>query len=400
MSAQPTPRTTPHATLPETGILVIGGGVVGMATAGFLAQDGAEVALIDAGYVGGTTANAGSLHVQMQTVFLQRFPHLVPALESSLHLYKNGAAYWKVFQEELGVDCEVKIGGGLMVAEDQRQLDFLIGKAKREKERGLDVTILDRGELERIAPYLGPAVIGAELCAHEGKVNPLLANAAMRRWAKVKGAVQLFEEAVLRIEPADRGFRALTAKGAIKAGKIVLAAGYGAKPLAAQLGFDLPAVGDPLHMNITEATAPFISHLVQHADRPITLKQLGSGQAVIGGGWPAELREPGEIAATKLSSLIGNLSLAQHIIPRLAPLRLIRTWAGVNTGIDGCGAIGEAPSVKGLYFAIPGDAGYTLGPLTGRLAAECVQGKAPSEDITSNRLERFAGRIGVIPGAP
>src|SRR5258707_9918477 len=35
-------------------------------------------------------------------------------------------------------------------------------------------------------------------------------------------------------------------------------------------------------------------HLVQHADRPITLKQLGNGQAVIGGGWPAELGEPGE----------------------------------------------------------------------------------------------------------
>ena len=92
---------------------MIGGGVVGMATAGFLAQDGAEVALIDAGYVGGTTANAGSLHVQMQSVFLQRFPHLVPGLESSLHLYRHGAAYWKSFQEELGVDCEVKIGGGL-----------------------------------------------------------------------------------------------------------------------------------------------------------------------------------------------------------------------------------------------------------------------------------------------
>ena len=45
---------------------------------------------------------------------------------------------------------------------------------------------------------------------------------------------------------------------------------------------------DPLHMNITEGTAPFITHLVQHADRPITLKQLGNGQAVIGGGWPAE----------------------------------------------------------------------------------------------------------------
>ena len=134
---------------------------MGIATGGYLAQEGAEVAVIDAGYVGGTTANAGSLHVQMQSVFLQRFPHLVPQLESSLYLYKLAAAYWMTFQEEFGADCEVKVSGGLMIAEDRRQLDFLAKKAKREKELGLDVVILDRHELDRIAPYLGPAVIGA-----------------------------------------------------------------------------------------------------------------------------------------------------------------------------------------------------------------------------------------------
>jgi glycine/D-amino acid oxidase-like deaminating enzyme len=386
----PVPVTTGrHPIAPTIGILVVGGGVVGVATAGYIALEGADVAVVDAGYVGGTTANAGSLHVQMQSVFLQRFPHLVPQLESSLYLYKRGAAYWKSFQEELDADCEVTVNGGLMIAEDQRQLDFLIKKARREKELGLDVTVLDRAELNRIAPYLGSVVIGAEFCAHEGKVNPLLANAAMRRWARARGAIQLWEEPVLHIEKDDSSFRVTTTKGVIEAGKVVLAAGYGSKPLAAQLGFNLPAVGDPLHMNITEATAPFIRHLVQHADRPITLKQLGSGQAVIGGGWPAEPCEPGEIPRNKLSSMIGNLSLAQHIIPQLAPLRVIRTWAGINTSIDGCGVIGPAPTIHGLYFAIPGDAGYTLGPITGRLAAECVLGRSPSENISVCRPDRF-----------
>ena len=390
MSLPPADTARPHPALREIGVLVIGGGIVGIAAGGYLAQDGAEVAVIDAGHVGGTTANAGSLHVQMQSVFLQRFPHLVPQLEGSLHLYKLAAAYWKTFQDELGVDCEVTISGGLMIAEDRRQLDFLARKSKRERELGLAVEILDRGELDRIAPYLGPSVIGAEFCAHEGKVNPLLANTAMRRWARALGVTQLWEEPVLRLEREGRSFRVTTAKGAIKAGKVVLAAGYGSKALARQLGFDLPAVGDPLHMNITEGTAMFIGHLVQHADRPITLKQLRNGQAVIGGGWPAELGEPGEIPRNKLSSMIGNLSLAQHIIPQLAPLRVIRTWAGVNTGIDGCGVIGPVSTIPGLYFAIPGDAGYTLGPLTGRLAAECVLGRQPSEDISTCRPDRFA----------
>jgi glycine/D-amino acid oxidase-like deaminating enzyme len=124
VSASPATASAPHPVLPEIAILVIGAGIVGMATGGYLAREGAEVAIIDAGYVGGTTANAGSLHVQMQSSFMQRFPHLVPQLESSLNLYKLSAAYWTGFQKELGADCEVRVGGGLMVAEDERQLDF------------------------------------------------------------------------------------------------------------------------------------------------------------------------------------------------------------------------------------------------------------------------------------
>jgi glycine/D-amino acid oxidase-like deaminating enzyme len=379
-----------HSELPAIDILVIGGGIVGTTLGGFLAKEGASVAVIDAGYAGGTTANAGSLHVQLQTVLMQRFPEKIPMVEKSLGLYRRGAAYWQDFQEELGADCGVVVSGGLMVAEDQQQLGHLVKKAKRETELGIEVAILDRAELDRVAPYLGPAVIGAEICTHEGKVNPLLANAATRRWAREKGAVQMWSEPVLRVEKTAGGFHAVTGKGTIACGKLVLAAGYGSRPLAAQLGFDLPASGDPLHMNITEGTGLFISHLVQHADRPITLKQLGSGQAVIGGGWPAELREPGQIPMTKLSSMVGNLSLAQHIIPQLGMLRVIRTWAGVNTGVDGCGVIGPLEAVPGLYFAIPGDAGYTLGPITARLTAECVLGKEPSEDVSLYSPGRFS----------
>lgn len=385
-----TPASGPHPDMPAIGTLIIGGGVVGSCLAGFLAGEGADVAVIDSGWAGGSTANAGSLHVQMQTVFLQRFPHLVPRLESSLHLYKSAAAFWQTFQQMLGTDCEVKVSGGLMIAEDQRQLNFLAKKARRETELGLDVHILNRAELDRVAPYLGPAVIGAELCTHEGKVNPLLANVAIRAWGQARGVVRLNEERIARLSLDGTGFRASSPRGTIRAGRVVLAAGYESQDLAAQLGFSLPTRADPLHMNITESSAPFITHLVQHADRPITLKQLGSGQAVIGGGWPATLGAPGKIPIVRLSSIIGNLSLAQHIIPQMAPLRVIRTWAGINTGVDGCGVIGPVASVPGLYIAIPGDAGYTLGPLSARLAAETILGRAPSEDISPCSPERFA----------
>jgi len=88
--------------------------------------------------------------------------------------------------------------------------------------------------------------------------------------------------------------------------------------------------------------------------------------------------------------MIGNVSLAQHIIPRIGALRVIRTWAGLNTDIDGCGALGGIEAVPGLFLAIPGSAGYTLGPISARLVADCVLGRDPGEDIASNSPDRLA----------
>ena len=137
---------------------------------------------------------------------------------------------------------------------------------------------------------------------------------------------------------------------------------------------------------------PLIKHLVQHADRPITLKQLAAGQVVIGGGWPARLAGPDAFPTVDLSSLVGNVTLAQHLVPRIGRLRLIRTWAGVNTTVDGRAVLGGISGVPGVIFAIPGDAGYTLGPLCARIAADLALGRAPSVDAAPYTPERFNGR--------
>jgi len=279
--------------------------------------------------------------------------------------------------------------GGLMVAESQDQLGFLKIKARRERELGLDVDILDRSGLDRIAPYFGPNVVGAEICANEGKLNPLLCNAAIRRWILEKGVVLIEGESAGPIRRERRTFIVETKRGSIKAGKVVLAAASGSKSLAAGLGVSIPAEPEPLHMNITEATTPLIGHLIQHADRMITLKQFGTGQIVIGGGWPAHLAGQRHHPTVELASLVANATLAQHIVPRIAPLRIIRTWAGINTSVDGKGVLGPIGRVPGLFAAIPGDAGYTLGPLSARLVADMMLGRQPGEDATPFSPDRF-----------
>jgi glycine/D-amino acid oxidase-like deaminating enzyme len=306
-----------------------------------------------------------------------------------LPLYPKAVAYWREFQRSLGADFDLKVTGGLMVAESQEQLDFLKVKAQRERELGLEVELLDRAALDRIAPYFGRAIVGAELCANEGKLNPLLCNAAIRRWLIQKKVAFCDGTFVERLHRHGTGFLLETGEGTIKAGRLVLAAASGTKALAANLGRRIPAEAEPLHMNITEPTQPLIGHLVQHADRMITLKQFGTGQIVIGGGWPAEPAEARRNPTVMLSSLIANATLAQHIAPGIASLRIIRTWGGINTSVDGKGVLGPVASIPGLFIAVPGDAGYTLGPLSARLVADAILGRQSSEDLRDFSPERF-----------
>lgn len=370
-------------------VVVVGGGVVGMSLAAFLADEGREVVLLDAGSPAGSTANAGSLHVQMQSRFLRMYPEQVPALESGLHLYPKAVAFWHELEASLEADFGMKMTGGLMVAETAEQLDFLRHKAERERKLGLDSHILERADLDCEAPYLGPAVIGAELCANEGKLNPLQANAALRAWA-VRAGVSIHDRVkVTGISGAEGGFMVETDAGQIRAGQVVIAAAYGSRPLLEPLGLSLAIEAEPLHVNITEQAEPFIGHLVQHAERPITLKQFASGHVVIGGGWPATISNDRFHPSVELASIIGNATLAQHIVPAVSGLHIIRTWAGLNTPTDGKGILGPVEGYPGLFVALPGDAGYTLGPLSARLVAECMLGRDPGEDIAPFSVSRF-----------
>ena len=384
-----TARAAPLPALPDrVGTTVVGGGIVGLCLSWFLAEAGDDVLCLDDGRHAGSTANAGSLHVQMQSRFIRLYPDLAPGVEADLPLYVSAVRHWQALAQRLGTDIGIHQTGGLMVAETAEQMAFLDAKCRREAALGLDVRMLDRPALDRLAPYLGPAVIGAEWCGHEGKLNPLLANAAISARARAAGAVLATGCTVRRIEKDHGRYRLDTANGVVQSVRVVVAAGAGSGALLQEIGIPVATRAEPLHMNITEPTEPLVRHLIQHADRPITLKQLGAGQMVIGGGWPAGPAERASPPGVLLPSLLGNIALAQHIVPAIGGLRLLRTWAGVNTSVDGRGVLGAA--APGLFVAIPGDAGYTLGPLCARLVADAMLGRTPEVPLGPYSPARFA----------
>ena len=381
-------------------VAVIGGGIVGLCVSWFLAEDGISVVCIDDGRQSGSIANAGSLHVQMQSRTMRMYPDLIPMYEPSMRMYPLAVDCWLEIEKRLGQDIELRVGGGLMVAETREQYDFLGAKCRRENEIGIATELIGRGELMTMAPYLNPKLEGAVFCAKEGKINPLRANSAVRRKSLENGVELRNGLFVTTVERSGAGYILTTDAGEIRAGRVVIAAGAGSAVISGKLGIDMPLVAEPLHMNVTEPTRPLINYLLQHASRPITMKQLMAGHVVIGGGWPARL--VGEVGhpTVDLASITGNLSLAQHMVPGIGDLRLIRTWAGVNPTADMRSILGSADGLPGLYFAIPGDAGYTLGPYCARIVVEHMAGRDTGVSIDMFSPMRFktdySGAVRVI----
>ena len=263
----------------------------------------------------------------MQSLFLRLYPDQVPALEAGLHLYPKAVEFWFELQRHprrrLRAQSVRWADGGREPG--AARLPGQEGRARAKSRARLQDPRPD--ELDQIAPYLGPAVVGAELCADEGRLDALKANTALRRWVRRVGVMVTGETSVDRVSRDGGRFKLDTSRGTVRAATLVIAAGPGSLTLAEPFGLTLPVESEPLHMNITEPTDLFIGHLVQHADRMITVKQLSSGHVVIGGGWPADLSPSEDYAAVRLSSIIGNTSLAQHIVPAIGRLRIIRTWA-------------------------------------------------------------------------
>ena len=373
----------------QSDTIVVGGGIVGLCASWFLARAGVSVLCLDAGHDCGSAANAGSLHGQMQSRMERQFPKRVEQYQKTLSMYPRAIDYWADVARQLGVDIEYRITGGLMVAESRQQMAGLASKRVLERRHGITTSLLDQKELLQMAPYLTQRVHGALYCEKEGKVNPLLATAAVRLRAIKCGATVRKQVCVERIEPARSGYHVTTRQESFLAGRVVIAAGSGSGALARTLGLRLPCTAEPLQMSITEPAGPLLHHLIQHAAKAITIKQLDTGQVLIGGGWPAAAGCAGAPPTVLSDSLAGNLRLAHRLAPAIGGLRLQRSWAGVNTLVDLVSVLGPVASLPGIHFAVPGDAGYTLGPYCARLVVDAMLGHAPDYPLHHFSPNRF-----------
>lgn len=362
-------------------IAVVGGGLVGLFAALFLARDGASVVVFEAGDPGAEAsgANAGSLHLQIQYPEFVKFGEdWARAYAPTLRFLAGSISLWQGMSNELGKDISVSTAGGIVVASTDAQMRVIAAKARIEAEVGVETQVLEKSDLRRLAPYLSQDVIGGGFCPGEGKADTLLAIPALLAAARKAGVEVRAHTPVTGIAVESGGFRLATSAGGAFATQIVNAAGAKAAQIAEMVGVSVPIEGFPLQVTVSEPVAPIIPHLIYSAAGKLTLKQAPNGGLIVGGGWAARVREGGGLV-TDPAHFAANMGLAAEVVPAVAAVRTLRSWtAWVNGTADWRPVIGEAPGVPGFYLALFPWVGFSAAPMTGRVVADLVQRREPT----------------------
>ncbi|KQX94853.1 FAD-dependent oxidoreductase [Variovorax sp. Root473] len=378
----------------RTDVLVIGAGVLGSCLGHYLSKAGQDVTVVDRDDINlqASGANAGSLHVQLLSFdFGAKAQEGGGPAAATLPLGPLSVRLWQQIEADSGEDLEIKITGGLMVADTEAGMRFIEAKAALERSHGIDAQVIDAAALRRLSPALSPQLLGAELCPTEGKINPLRATYAVASLARQQGARFLRGCDVQRIDRQvgdGAGFVVHTSRGIIHAGRVVNASGAWSSKVGDMLGVRIPVKGAPLQMIVTEPAPALVNHLVAHADRHLSLKQAATGGLIIGGGWTAAFHEGMRLNRAERDSIEGGLWVARQVLPAVSGLHMVRCWAGMNVNIDGAPILGDVPGVPGFYNAVTSN-GYTLAPIAARLVTDLIVHGRTDIDITPFRIDRF-----------
>jgi sarcosine oxidase subunit beta len=374
--------------------IVIGGGILGAATAYELSKAGKETVVLDQGALNreGSGTTAGNLHIQ---AIHPRRPGQMVAADNArfLPLQREASKRWSFIEAELETSIELRRSGGFMVAESEVQVEALRAKHELEKKNGVTSHLLSGDEARVALPLLSPAVSGAVYCPEDGYANPLKVVPAYLEAAQRLGArVRAFTR-VDRISVDSGVYRVSAGVTEWLAPTLINVTGPWIAEVARLLGIDLDMSPVAIQMQATVRVPPLMHHLVEHIGEGLSVKQVNAGNILIGGGWPAKLDLTGR-SLISLTSLFGNLDLAQRILPFLTSMRILRAWAGPLAATpDELPVIGEVPGFPG-FFVAGGTYAFTLAPLWAEVLRDLVVGLPPAVDLSGLGPERLMNRVG------
>ncbi len=411
-------------------VVVIGGGIVGVSTAWFLARQGVSVALCEKGHIGGEQSGRNWGWVRKQGRDVRELPIMIESMR-----------IWGDLAEELGEDVGFTRGGCLFAARTDKELEGFEQWLETGKAFGVDTRLLTADEVSAEVNGASIRWRGGLYTASDGRAEPHKAAPAIARGAAARGAHVLTGCAVRGLDiEAGRVAGVVTEHGRIRAPQVVCAAGAWAAVFCRSLGIPLPQLkvrgtvvrtgpadelfpGNVFDERIGIRRRQDGGYTVAHGavlDHPITpssfrwffkflpavLEQLDIVKLSLGKPFFEELAAPKTWALDAVSPFEKTRVLdppanehtvkrirkdLAELFPALADVAFAEAWAGmIESTPDIVPVIDEIESMPGFHVATGFSGhGFGIGPGAGKAIAGMLTNTDTGMDLGPLRYGRF-----------
>ena len=357
-------------------IVILGGGVIGLTTAYFLAQEGIRVTVLDKGDLGREASWAGAGIIPPGDPRRARTP-LDRLRAVSAEMYPDLS---RRLREQTGIDNGYHVCGGLEFEEPGDALPV-----EEWDAQGIVFRELRGDALRAVEPALSPALPRAYYLPDMAQVrNP----------RHLKALIAACEKQVVRLCPhraahglirTGRRIDAVqTAQGLLRGEMFLIAAGAWTDGLLEQVGCRLGVRPVRGQIALLQTDEPRPRPVLLQGTRYLVPRT--DGRVLVG----STEEDAGFDARPTAAAVAGLLAFAAELVPTLAGAALERCWAGLRPGSpDGLPFLGPVPDCENLFVAAGHyRAGIQLSPATGRAMTDLLFGRPPIAPLDAFRLDR------------
>lgn len=365
-------------------LIIVGGGVIGLAIAFELAKRNHPALLLEKGACGGQATGAAAGMLAPYSELIHEPDALFELAHRSLRIYPEWQAEVK---EVSGMDFEYSQSGSLYVVFHEADELALERRLEWQRKWGLRAEIVHHHELHQLEPHLSQEAVAAVYTPEEHHVySPDYVRALYHACLKLGVNIEEHVGEVKIKEITSKGIHLVTEKnGEFKADQCILTSGAWTCFFEEKLGLRLPIFPIRGQICAYEQREEKVHHMVFSSQGYVLAKRNGtivSGASEDIAGYDTSVTEKGINRLIKWSN---------KLFPFLRSREPFHRWAGLRPATqDGFPLIGRVEHFPHLIISSGHYRnGILLNPINAKIVADLYEGKTPCMNIEEFSPNRF-----------